>query len=1030
MALQPQGYALQFVGGIDSKTDTKQVGYTKLLDLRNAVFIKQSTLSKRNGYHALGRTIDAEYKTVSGATGIGSRDSELIEFASGRALSYRSSSDSWNDTGAVASVTASLSQVGRTGTQQQNGDAATSNGVTVMAYEDATKGGVWCVVLEAGTQRELLPATQLHATGERPRCVAVDSVLHVYFAVAATGRLYCAVVNPFVPTAIPVAAILTDDLSTANPSYDAAGSGGFPGITGTPALIAWVTTNGFRIGYVHVSGVLGSPVTGLPSIATWNVTGVSTPKISGGIAVAPEPVNGVALVAYSQSSVNYYALAMSDFTTSFTNGTLDADVRTYTRITATQAGLDATSNSLFWWAAEATGASADRNLVVNGSVNGAGTTTTGGVARGVGLASRAWYDATNGNAFVCVAHDVLYFPFVAAIRISTATPGSDAPIARLLPGLSTGIPTRFHLPSITVSARQCTIPLGFRIQLSSSSGTQFGESGVTLATLDFADATAWQSAQLGRGLYLAGACPLHYDSARWAESGFHCAPDTASGTIAAVPAAGGSLTPSGKYEYLLCYEEIDALGELHQGATTAGILVTMGGADTQVTITIPTLRLTSRRQVRIGVYRSLFNDASRFFRVTSTDPTTNGAVNGYVKNDPTVDSLTFIDRLSDTATALLEPCYVNGGIKSNDPFPMAGNAIAVGKNRLFWTDPADPNLMRFSQELRDDTALEALPALSLRKDPYGGKIVAVSVMDTGVFAFAETAIYVTDGPGPDADGGESNPNNAFTPFALVTSDVGCKSPGSICQTPNGIAFQSSKGIKLLGRDRQIVDIGRDVYAYNDQTIVSATLLPDRHQVVFLTSSGVSLLWDYERGSWSKFTNHEGLDAVVVGGSYYYLRNDGRVFVETPGVYSDDGSPIPMLIETAWVKMAGYLQGWQKVLRAKVIGTYKSSHQLQIRYRINYQEAYRTLTPINVDANYAPSLYGAGVYGAGDYGGAGGPSTVYQVSIHINKRCESFSMQLSDIETTGSYGAAFEISELLLTGGVLGPAFPVGASRSH
>ena len=190
MPLRPQSFALQFSGGIDTKTDPKQVPTTQLLNLENATFVKQSTLAKRNGYRALGRQIDGQAKVWKNANGLMARDSERIVAADGHAYSYRASTDSWSDTGGVASVTASLAQVARTGTQQLNADVAINSGVTVVAYEDATKGGVWCVVLDSVTQRELLAATQLSGNGQRPRCLAIGSVLVVVFADATTGRLY------------------------------------------------------------------------------------------------------------------------------------------------------------------------------------------------------------------------------------------------------------------------------------------------------------------------------------------------------------------------------------------------------------------------------------------------------------------------------------------------------------------------------------------------------------------------------------------------------------------------------------------------------------------------------------------------------------------------------------------------------------------------------------------------------------------------------------------------------------------------
>lgn len=1031
MALQKAPLVLSFTGGIDTDSDQKSVPTTKLINLENAVFTRNTTIQKRNGYRALGRSIDVQNKQWVTATGLGARDNELIVFADGHAYSRRASTDSWSDTGAVASVTAALAQVARTGTQQANADAATNGGVTVVAYEDVTLGGVWCVVLEASTQRELLPATKLHATGERPRCVAVGTVLHVYFAVAAAGRLYSTIVNPVTPSSTPIPVILTEDLAVANPVYDAEPTDSNTGFADPPALIAWCIATGFRVGYVAVTGALGSALTGLPSVATVTAT------VDGPIAVTRERVNNNVLVVWGAAAVPKYRITdYRDFTTTIVTGSLAtaafAGPVTMRRIVATGAAVSAAGNPMFWFAAELPGATGDVNFVVNGSVDITGATAAGGLLRGHGLASRAWYDSSNGSAFACVAYGAFFFPYVAAISISGTALASTAPIARLLPGLSTGLSTKTHVPSVGASGRQYTIPLGFRIQLSSSNGDQFGESGIQLATLDFGSTKSWQSEQLGRNLYLAGACPLAYDSARWAEADFHCAPDTSTGTIVTVAAAGGAMTPSGKYFYLYCYEEIDAAGELHQGPVSGGTLVTMGVAATQVTHTIPTLRLTSRRQARIAVYRSDFNaigtfDTIDFHRVTSTDPTTAGAANGYIKNDPTVDTVTFVDQLADTSLDAREPLYTNGGVLSNDPSASAGTAIAGGKSRLFWPDPSDGSLLRYSQQLRDDTALEAPAVLSLRADPYGGNIVGIGVMDGGNFAFKDNAIYVADGPGPDADGGKAS-TNAFTPFALLTSDVGCKSPGSICQLPIGITFQSSKGIMLLGRDRQVVDIGRDVNGFNSQTIVRATLLPDRQQVVFLTNSGSTLLFDYKRSQWSRFTNHEGLDAVVVGGSYYYLRTDGRVFVETPGVFVDDNSHIRMKVETAFIKMAGYLQGFQKVLSASVIGTYKSSHKLRMRFRIDYDDAYSAPIDVNVDANYLPSLYGDGNYGDGNFGGDITATTRYQIEFHLNRRCQSLSMEFSDVEATSSFGAAFELSELLLIGGVLSGRFPVGAAR--
>ena len=154
-----------------------------------------------------------------------------------------------------------------------------------------------------------------------------------------------------------------------------------------------------------------------------------------------------------------------------------------------------------------------------------------------------------------------------------------------------------------------------------------------------------------------------------------------------------------------------------------------------------------------------------------------------------------------------------------------------------------------------------------------------------------------------------------------------------------------------------------------------------------------------------------------------------MFRETPGQYADDNLHIPMLISTAWIKMAGYLQGWQKVIHAGVLGEYESAHTLRMRYRIDYEERWSNPDDHDMSLDYAPSLYGVGLYGVGAYSAGTPLDTVYQRSWHINRRCQAIAFEFSDREADGVFGASFQLSELLLTGGVLGPRIPIGAARS-
>lgn len=1052
MALQKVPLAIQFAQGVDTKTDAKLVAPTKLIDLQNAVFLKNGSLSKRNGYRALGRLTDETGLPIADPQGLATRGSELLLFASGNSYSYRPTSDSWQTIGAVSSIVASGDPLARTGTDQTVPDAATNNGITALAWEDS-EGGVWASVVEASSQRILVAPTQLDAGGLMPRCLAVGEVLHVLWVNG--SNVWVSIVNPATPSSFGTKTVLVGDLDSTHQSYDAVATLDAFSADTKPGCIAWVTSNGYKVGYIHPSGVLGSPVTGLPSASEW-ILGAG--NFSAPIAVA-FTAGMIASTLTARAAVIYQAVAggletptcnVIDGTalaTSIAMGALAGAQTAFDRVAVEWANYDAMAGFSFWWAAEVHNSTADTHFVQYGSfVVATSTASAISTIRGHSLASRAFVD--NGAVFVAVVHPVLFFPYVAIVQISS---GARAQ-ARLLPGLSSGQLTRSILPSVSPIdptpapavlvgppssfSRQHALALGYRIQLSGTSGTQFGEQGIQLFSLDYNHADSFHASQLGRGLYLAGALIQHYDGSRWSEHNFHCAPDTASGTLAVIRSTGGALTTASSYEYRIIYEEIDAQGELHPGAASVATLVALTGSNDQITLTIPTYRLTSKQRVRIGVFRSTANETGtpsqiEYFRVSSVDPNATGP-NGYLANDPTVDTVTFVDNMADATAMTLEPLYTNGGILSNDPEQSGGVSIVGGKTRLFWLDPLDSQLVNYSQALRDDTAAELSAGLSVRVDPFGGDIVALAVMDDNVIVFKETAIFSFGGPGPDADGGIANPGDAWTPPQLCTTDVGCSSPSSVANVPDGIVFQSPKGPCLLGRDLQIKMIGDDVFAYRAQHISRATLLPDRPHIVFLTDvdQGRTLLFDYNRGQWSTFTNHVGIDALVLDGSYYYLGADGSVYVETPGVYRDGTRHIPRVVETSWIKFAGYLQGWQRVLYAVILGTRYSSHQLAVSYRLDYQDGYTVLPLVDVDSVYTPSNYGAGNYGAGDYSGTIGPNTVYQEQFHLNRRCQSISFRIADAEDADDYGAAFDLSELLLIGGVLGPKFYPGAARSQ
>lgn len=1037
---------IQFSGGVETKQDPKAVPSTRLLVLENGIFSRATSIRKRNGYEDLGQTIDASASTVSGAFRCAARGDEMLEFTPSRCYSRQTGVSQWTDAGPVYSAAGTDRPLAVTGTQQTQPDQATLLGVTVAAWEDSA-GGVWWSAVDSTSGRVYRAATQADALGQSPRCVPAGTNLHVYYAVPSAKSLYVVVVNPLAPSAAVTPLLLTNDLDGTDAIYDACPTSR----TSTPSAIAWFESGStkIRIGYVDGSGVLGTPLLGHPSVITYAAS-----RLAGSpIALAHATIDGANGDRFALAYVSAGPLGITGY---FTGGNgvtspvaivTGATVYTPTSVQRIAIGfvIDTTAGTKRAWTAweEAAAAASNRFVKTTSSEITAGASGVVSTLRSVGLASRAFVIGT--DVFATFVHDTTYFNTYLTFRISSTVTDGFVPVGRHVPAQAAGAPARKHLSSAHVSDSVARIALPVRERLISENGDKFTETRLRLIQMDFASDNSHQTAIFGQGLYLAAACPLHYDGRIWSEMGFHVGPEV----ITTVTASGGSMTSSTTYLYRAWYEWTDAQGEIHRGPVSAGTLVTMGGSDTQVTLTLPTLRVTRKPGVRIMVARSkaaLTGSTAQLFRVTSMDPSTVGAANGYVLNSTTTDTVSFLDRMSDTTLATFDEIYTDGGVLSNDPAPI-GSVIWRGKDRLFATDPSDGSIVRFSQPFLDGYAVQWPPDLFLHVDLKSGSVTAGAARDDQIVIWTERGIYTFSGDGPAEDGTTSELGSGFSKVKTIPSDVGCTDPASIVLIPSGLIFSSDRGIQLCGNDLSVEYIGAPVEAYNAQTVRRATAMPNRTQVVFLTNSGLTLLYDHFFRQWSTFTNHEGLDSVVVSGQYHYLRTDGRMYRETVGSFSDAGTRIRMRLETAWIHMVEYLQGFEKFWNVHILGTWTSAHQLGVQYQTDYTPGWTD--SVWFDATGASSStgwitgagantigaepisgseYDTGQYGDGPYGGTGPGEYAWRLDLH--ETGQSIQFRFEDFEATGFAGASFELTELVITGQVLGTVRrPMTAGRS-
>lgn len=1037
MGLVEQQVSFKFAGGIETKMDSKAVPPARLLALENGVFSGAISIKKRNGYALLSRAIDGSVTPIEDGRRLASRDDELLMFTLASCYSKQSGADQWTDAGALVAPIGFDRAAVHTGTAQTMPDYATNNGVTAYAWEDS-RGGVWWTVVDAENDRIYRSPTQANANGERPRCVAVGQAIIVFYAVPTQRHVCAVVVDTTTPTATVGETIVVADLDATDSFYDAV-----PTVrTDSPALIAWKehgTTN-IRVGYVTAAGVLGSPGTGYPSVAR-----VAADLISGTpVACAFKDVDGangdrVILAYMKNSTADGIVHVLNGGTDAVAIGsTTDTASVVYSAPASVQRIALVEADGTAWVVFEESAAESSQRFCVANSVIIGGAVGTEHTIRSVGLASRAFSAGASADTFAVFVHDTTYFNTYLTLRLS-----DFVTVGRHLPGAACG-PTQQHLPAVYVDDQVATLVVPYKSRVESENNDKFGESALRRVVMDFDSEDSHQAVQFGRGLYLSAACPQHYAGRIWTEQGFNMGPELISG----VAGSGGSLTTDSSYEFVVWYEWTDDLGEIHRGPTSVGYAISTAGANRKITLTVPTLRVTRKENVRICVARSLAGDASTFYRVSSLDPTTEGDNNGYIANDTTVDSVTFVDVMSDANARLEEQLYTVGGILSNDPAPL-GSHVAVGKNRLFFTDAQVGNVVRFSKRIATGFGAECAPEFAHDIDPLGGDITGLHVMDDVVYVFKAGAIMAFNGDGPFENGQNTGGGlvAGFSSSQLITSDVGCTDPSSIVLTPAGIMFKSAKGIRLLTRSREVTPIGDPVDAYNTQNVRRATVMPDRTAVLFLTDSGSSLYYDYVRQQWSTFTNHEGYDAAVINNTYHYLRTDSVVFQETIGQHADGDARITLRFETAWLHVHEHLQGFQRFWKLLLLGTWSSPHQLAVSHRMSYDEAWTE--PYYLDATgdtdsdgwitgdsanligedpITGTVYGEGYYGEGPFGGTG--PDVYQWRYGIHEDGQAVQFRFEDFEKAGLAGASFELTEMTIVGGVKKPDMrPFSAARS-
>lgn len=512
-----------------------------------------------------------------------------------------------------------------------------------------------------------------------------------------------------------------------------------------------------------------------------------------------------------------------------------------------------------------------------------------------------------------------------------------------------------------------------------------------------------------------------YDGIKPVEQGFHLYPEN---ILASASTSGGSLSAQ-QYYYQVVYEWTDGNGNIHRSSPSIPVGASTSGTTSSVTLNIPTLRLTYKtapNAVRIVIYRWSTGQQT-YYQITS--------VTVPLLNSLTVDSVTYVDTLSDSSILGNNILYTTGGVIENLPGP-ACDVVALFDDRLWLVNAEDRNLLSFSKQVIEATPIEMSDLLTVYVAPTTGAqgstglLTAISPMDDKLILFKPNALAYLNGSGPDNTGA----NNQYSQPIFITSTIGTSTPKSIIFEPQGLIFDTNQGRWELGRSLSTKYLGAPVATFNSQTAVGAVNVPGLNQVR-ITLPDTTLVYNYFYDQWGTFVGIPAISSTLYQGLHTFLNSSGQVYQETPGLYLDGSRPVLLSFTTSWFNLAG-LQGFERAYFFFLLGTYISPHKLAISIAYDYNSS-PSQSMLVQPINYAPAYGADAAYGASTP--YGGPGNIEWWKIFLaQQKCTAFQINVQEVYDpvlATMPGAGFTLSGLNLVFGSKGnyPRLPAAQSAS-
>lgn len=1032
MSLQKQNVNIPFAQGLDLKTDPNQITPGKFLNLENNTFSKGNLLSKRTGFPLL---IDLD---VTDATSLATLNDNLV--ATGDALyAYSPDTGSIINKGNLVPINLSVMPTVRTSSSQTTVDVAqNSDGLICSVWKDSD-GNNYYEVLDSNNGNVIKDRTQI-ASSFTPRVFVLGRYFFITFVSSTPHLQFIAIPFSNVNSVIGPTDISTQIALTTS-AYDGQLIDG----------LLYLSWKGSDVGGSVRSTYFDSTLTQHNTV----VIGTTNPTF---ISVVGDTSSAAAVIWVSWTDgTNIYSAAYNATLTPILTKTTVVSTVTIVNLTGTALSNTLTiyysTQNTYSFSSVRSDFMSKNTVTTAGSVGSPSV-----VLRSVGLASKAFLRSDVGYMLVCYGgtYEPTYFLMdqsgnvVCKLAFSNGSYPSTQILAnfnqydevvsigylfksQVVPlNKSQGADTvgglygllGINLATFTFSSTVQALEVGGALHLNGGFLRMYdGTFPVEHNFHVYPEDLGFTSTTSGGGLK---AQQYFYQATyEWTDSqgNIHrSAPSIAMSvdlsTVTPVALTFTATFSSGALTMVVSSATGLHVGQVITDNTTAGHLtagtfitaisgttVTLnqvtagasgGGGDTcqtlntlSVSLKVPYLRITAKTgasKVRLVAYR-WSTDQQNYYQVTSeTSPTINSTSS---------DSASIADTNNDAEIIGNPLIYTTGGVVENIAAP-ACNAMTLYQSRLLLIDAEDTNLVWYSKQVIENTPVEmsdlftefVTPTISAKIST--GPLTCLFSMDDKRIFFKKSAIYYGTGVGPDNTGA----NNDLSQPTFITSTVGSENQSSLAFMPQGLMFESDKGIWLLGRDLSTSYIGAAVETYTQQgDVLSAVTVPSTNEVRFTLDTGVTLVYDYYYNQWGIYTGIPSISSTIFQNKHTILTSQGLIQQQSDDSFLDNSNPVLMKFTTGWMNLSG-LQGYERAYFFYLLGQFITPHKIQIQIAYDYDPSIIQTIMITPD-NYSPAYGGDSLYGSSSP--YGGPSAVEQWRIFLEKqKCQAFQITFSEI----------------------------------